>query len=141
MQKLRRLLQEGIKQLNTEISLHQLKTLKLCLISVCAYLSVRVLNCVLRGSQRSIPKFLMVRPPPPPPQDFKCFLGKLTNKMFPISYKVTFSVLFCIVKAEKTPLRLTLHYMGKIFNIRFGKIRFGIWRVTFLKSFFFIFTT
>ena len=26
--------------------------------------------------------------------------------------------------------------MGKMLNIRFGKIRFGFWRVTFLKIFF-----
>ena len=55
------------------------------------HLSVRVLNCLLRGSRRSIPKVLMVRlprPPPPPPRnstpDFKFCLGKLTNKMFPM---------------------------------------------------------
>ena len=28
-----------------------------------------------------------------------------------------------------------------MFNIRFGKIKFGFWRVTFLESFVFIFTT
>ena len=58
--------------------------------------------------------------------------------MFAILCKVTFSVLFYFVlfKAEKTASRLTLFHMGEMFNIRFGKIRFGIWRVTFLKSFF-----
>ena len=29
--------------------------------------------------------------------------------------------------------------MGKIFNIRFGKIRLGFWRITFLKSFYVLF--
>ena len=56
--------------------------------------------------------------------------------MFPISCKVTFSVLSCMFKAEKTVSKLTLQHTGKLFNIRFGKIRFGIWRVSFLQSFF-----
>ena len=56
--------------------------------------------------------------------------------MFPISYKVTFFVLFSVFKAEKIVSKLTLHHMGKRFNIRFGKIRLGIWRVVFLKVFF-----
>ena len=55
--------------------------------------------------------------------------------MFPISSKVTFSVLFVLLKAEITVSNLTLHLMGKMFNIRVGKIRFGIWRVTFLRIF------
>ena len=57
--------------------------------------------------------------------------------MFPISWKVTFPVclFFVLFNAKKTVSKLTLHHMGKIFNIRFGKIRFGIWRVTVLKSF------
>ena len=59
----------------------------------------------------------------------------LTNKMFPISSKVMFSVLFVLFKAEITVSKLTLHLMGKMFNIRGGKIRFGIWRVTFLSIF------
>ena len=42
--------------------------------------------------------------------------------MFSISSKVMFSVLFVLL-------------MGKMFNIRVGKIRFGIWRVTFLRIF------
>ena len=42
--------------------------------------------------------------------------------MFPISSKVVFSVLFVLL-------------MGKMLNIRVGKIRFGIWRVTFLRIF------
>ena len=29
--------------------------------------------------------------------------------------------------------------MGKMFNIRFGKIRFSFWRVTFYEKFFFYF--
>ena len=60
--------------------------------------------------------------------------------MFPISCKVTFSVLFFVLfKAEKTVSKL--HHMGKMFNIRFGKTRFGFWRGIFFKSFIFIFTT
>ena len=56
--------------------------------------------------------------------------------MFPISCKVTFSVLFFVLfKAVKTVSKLTLHHMGNMFNIRNGKIRFGFWRVTFLKVF------
>ena len=55
--------------------------------------------------------------------------------MFPISSKVMFSVLFVLFKAEITVSKLTLHLMGKMFNIRVGKIRFGIWRVTFLRIF------
>ena len=55
--------------------------------------------------------------------------------MFPISSKVTFSVLFVLFKAEITVSKLTLQLMGKMFNIRVGKIRFGIWRVTFLRIF------
>ena len=64
--------------------------------------------------------------------------------MFPISSKVTFSVLFVLFKAAITVSKLTLHLMGKMFNIRVGKIRFayhclsfyfGIWRVTFLRIF------
>ena len=55
--------------------------------------------------------------------------------MFLISSKVTFSVLFVLFKAEITVSKLTLHLMGKMFNIRVGKIRFGIWRVTFLRIF------
>ena len=57
--------------------------------------------------------------------------------MFPISCKVTLSVLFFVLfKAEKSVSKLTLHHMGKI---RFGKIRFGFWRVTFFKSFYFFY--
>ena len=49
---------------------------------------------------------------------------------------------FVLFKAEKTVSKLILHHMGKLFNIRFGKIRFGIWgEVTFFKSLFYIFTT
>ena len=58
--------------------------------------------------------------------------------MFPISCKVTFSVVcffFVVFKAEKTVSKLTLHHMGKLFNIRFFKIRFRIWRVRFFKRF------
>ena len=66
--------------------------------------------------------------------DFKFCPGKLTNKMFPISSKVMFSVLFVLFKAEIIVSKLTLHLMRKMFNIRVGKIRFGIWR---LKVFFF----
>ena len=59
--------------------------------------------------------------------------------MFPISCKVKFSVLFVLFKANKTVLKLTLHHMGKMFNIRQGKIRFGFWRVTFFEKFIFYF--
>ena len=55
--------------------------------------------------------------------------------MLPISSKVTFSILFVLFKAEIIISKLTLHLMGKMFNIRVGKIRFGIWRVTFLRIF------
>ena len=55
--------------------------------------------------------------------------------MFPIWSKVTFSVLFVLFKAAITVSKLTLHLMGKMFNIRVGKISFGIWRVTFLRIF------
>ena len=55
--------------------------------------------------------------------------------MFPISSKVTFSVLFVLFKAEITVSKLTLHLMGKMFNIRVGKIKFGIWRGTSLFYF------
>ena len=53
--------------------------------------------------------------------------------MFPLSSKVTFSVLFALFKAEITVSKL--HLMEEKFNIRVGKIRFGIWRVTFLRIF------
>ena len=59
----------------------------------------------------------------------------MTNKMFSISSKVTFSVLFILLKAELTVSKLILQLMRKMFNIRVGKIRFGIWRVTFLRIF------
>ena len=59
--------------------------------------------------------------------------------MFPISSKVTFSVLFVLFKEEKTVSKLTLDHVEKMFNIQFNKIRPGIWRVTCLKSFFFFF--
>ena len=57
--------------------------------------------------------------------------------MSPISSKVTFSVLFVLFKAEMAVSKLTLHPMGEMFtyNIRVGKIRFGILRVTFLRIF------
>ena len=55
--------------------------------------------------------------------------------MFAISSTVTYSVLFVLFKAEITASKLILHLMGKMVNIRVGKIRFGIWRVTFLRSF------
>ena len=55
--------------------------------------------------------------------------------MFPVSSKVMFSVLFVLFKAETTLSKLTLHLMGKMFNIRVGKIQFGIWRVAFLRIF------
>ena len=65
--------------------------------------------------------------------------------MFPI-YRVKlrfccffffFCFFFVLFKAGKT--KLTLHHMGKMFNIRFGIIRFGFWRVTFFLSIFFFF--
>ena len=46
-----------------------------------------------------------------------------------------FSLLFFVVKTDS---KLTLHHMGKIFIIKFTKIKLKIWRVTF---FFFKFTT
>ena len=65
MPKLSRLLQEGIKQLNTEIQIDS-NIVGVIIASVensntLSHLSVRVLNCLLRGSRRSMPKFLMVR--------------------------------------------------------------------------------
>ena len=38
--------------------------------------------------------------------------------------------------AVKTDSKLTLHHMGNIFIIKFIEIKFKIWRVTFLKSFY-----
>ena len=62
--------------------------------------------------------------------------------MFPISCKVEFSVLFsfffffffffALFKAEKTAIKINITPYGENLNM----IRFGIWRVTFLKSFF-----
>ena len=46
---------------------------------------------------------------------------------------------FVLFEAEKTVSKITLHHMGKMFNIRFGKIRFSFWRVTFLKSYFYFY--
>ena len=73
----------------------------------------------------------------------KCFNGKIlfrdltlqilnfTYKIFPISCTVMFSVVFFC----ENSLKINVHHMGKNFNaVRFGKIRFGIWRVTFLKK-------
>ena len=59
--------------------------------------------------------------------------------MFPISSKVTFSVLFVLFKSEITVSKITLHLMGKMFSIQVGKIRFGIWRVTFFLRIFILF--
>ena len=52
--------------------------------------------------------------------------------MFSKSSKVTFSVLIVLFKAEITVPKLT-------FNIRVGKIRFGIRRVTFLRTLFYFY--
>ena len=51
-------------------------------------------------------------------QIFKFCLGKLTNKMFAISCKVMFSILFVSFKANKTVSKLALHHIGKMFKIR-----------------------
>ena len=99
---------------------------------------MRVLNYLLPGSRiRVHPEvfndktLLEINPP-----DFKFCLGKLTNKMFPISCKVTFPFFFFFfVQSNENSFKIniiTLHHMGEIFNIRFSKIRFGIWRVAFL---------
>ena len=40
------------------------------------------------------------------------------------------------LNAVKADTKLTLHHMGKLFIIYLIKIKFKIWRVTFLKSFF-----
>ena len=69
---------------------------------------------------------------------FSVLFVLFTNKIFLISSKVTFSVLFVLFKAEITVSKLTLHLMGKMINIRVGKIRSGIWRVIFFENFYFI---
>ena len=58
--------------------------------------------------------------------------------MFPISSKVTFSVLFLLFKAEITVSKLTLHLMGEMFNIRVGKIT--VWNLAgyIFENFYFI---
>ena len=70
------------------------------------------------------------------PQILNFVLVNQLIKCFQYCVKLRFLFFFVLFKAEKTVSKLTLHHMGKIFDIRFGKIRFGIWRVTFLKSFF-----
>ena len=51
---------------------------------------------------------------------------------FVFFFCVFFYVLFYAVK---TDTKLTLHHMWNIFIIELTKIKFKIWRVTFLKSF------
>ena len=43
---------------------------------------------------------------------------------------------FVLFNAVKTDTKLTLHHMRKMFIISLTKIKFKIWRVTFLKGFF-----
>ena len=42
---------------------------------------------------------------------------------------------FVLFYAVKTDTKLTLHHMWNIFIIQLTKIKFKIWRVTFLKNF------
>ena len=46
-----------------------------------------------------------------------------------------FFFVFVLFYAVKTDTKLTLHHMWNIFIIQLTKIKFKIWRVTFLKSF------
>ena len=141
MPKSSRLLQEGMKQLNTEIQIRRTATswVSLCLISVYA--------CWIAYSAETGGPSTLVHPRvfngKTRFRDLTLQILKLTNKMFPISCKVTLNLFFFVLfKAEKTVSKLTLHHMGKLFNIRFGKVRFGIWRVTLLKNLLgFFFTT
>ena len=43
---------------------------------------------------------------------------------------------FVLFNSVKTDTKLTLHHMGKILLLKLIKIKFKIWRVTFLKSLF-----
>ena len=59
--------------------------------------------------------------------------------MFPISFKVMFSVLFELFKAEITVSKLTLHLMGKMLN----ELQDKVWNLEcyILENFYFIFIT
>ena len=68
------------------------------------------------------------------PEDHpKILSGK---KLFKYGVMLNFLCFFVLFNAVKTDTKLTLHHIGKKIIIQLIKIKFKIWRVTFLKSFF-----
>ena len=59
----------------------------------------------------------------------------LNSFFFYLFIYLFFYFFFVLFNAVKTDTKLTLHHMWNIFIIQLTKIKFKIWRVTFLKSF------